>query len=200
MSRDLAVVEPARLGLGLEDQLLQDEQPGHVVALRRAPALDRGQRLRLEPGVVLHRLHGVVALGLDDGTDVHAGRADRHRELDGQLVTGRAAAVHGRLEPAPQLGAPGVGDDVERVAGVVLAALGDHAVALQAVEGRIDLADVERPGGTGARLELRTELGAVARAVLKEGEEPVADGHTQYVYRVCRGPATADEAEPVPPS
>lgn len=182
----LAVVQPARLGLGLEDQLFEDEQPGHVVPFPGPAALDGGERLGLEPGVVLHRLHGVPALRLDDIADVDARGAHGHGELDGQLVTGGAGAVHGLLEPGPEFGAAAVGDRVERVAGRVLAVLGDHAVAFEAAEGRVDLAHVERPGGAGAGLELRAELGAVPGAAFEEGEKPVADRHTQYVYRVCR--------------
>ena len=64
-------------------------------------------------------------------------------------------------------------------------------VALEALEGRVDLADVEGPHLAGARLELLAQLQAVLRAVAQErqqtragrslpGASEIASYHTQY--------------------
>ena len=95
----LAVVEPADLGLGAEDQRVEDQAPGQV-ARRRVGAV------ALEPGVVLERGHGRAALLLDDGADVDAGHGDGQRELDGELVARRRGPADRRGEPgrAPRRG------------------------------------------------------------------------------------------------
>ena len=74
----LAVVEPADLGLGLEDHRLEHEQPGGV-----------GHRVgaRLEPGQVLEAAQRGGPLHLHDPMDIHARRRERKRELDRELVS-----------------------------------------------------------------------------------------------------------------
>ncbi|BDZ38735.1 hypothetical protein GCM10025863_13490 [Microbacterium suwonense] len=56
-------------------------------------------------------------------------------------------------------------------------ALLDQAVALEALEGVVDLADVQRPGRAGAAVELGTKLVAVAGALVEDGEQTLTDGH-----------------------
>ena len=58
----------------------------------------------------------------------------------------------------------------------------DQAVALEALEGRVDLADVQRPDLAGAGLELLAELEAVLRSFAQQGQQGVADAH-----RGCSG-------------
>ena len=53
----------------------------------------------------------------------------------------------------------------------------DQPVALEALQRRVDLADVERPHLAGARLELLLELEAVLRALAQQREDGVADAH-----------------------
>ena len=60
------MVEPADLGLGAEDQVLEDERPGQV-----RPGARR--RSALEPGQVLQVPHGRPALHLDHGRHIDAG-------------------------------------------------------------------------------------------------------------------------------
>ncbi len=142
----LAVVEPPALRLGGEDELFQDEQPGDVVARVRSPVEGAGP----EAGVVLHRLERVAALRLDDGPDVDAGCAHGHGQLDGQLVPRGLGTVDGPGVPLAELRAAGLGDRVQLLLGVPAALGNDQPVALQAPERRVDLPDVQRPGGAGA--------------------------------------------------
>ena len=67
---------------------------------------------------------------------------------------GWSARLTGRGEPAGHLGAAGFGDPVDGVALVVGAGGLDEPVPLQPGQGRVDLPDVQRPGGAGAALEL----------------------------------------------
>ena len=77
---------------------------------------------------------------------------------------------------------------------------GDEAVALGAGQGRVDLPDVQRPGAAGALLEGGLELVAVRRTLVEEGQQPLPDRHTEYVYPVCPSlstspqPSTRDDA------
>ncbi len=172
--RDLAVVEPAHLGLGGEDHRFEDQQP-------RGVALLVGARLELRE--LLQRAQRGGALGLHDGWDVDAGRRDRERELDGQLVPRAPAALDGRGEPPRHLAPALVGDAVRRAAVTVGLADGlDQAVAFEPPERRVDLADVQRPGRAGGGVELRSQLVAVHRAPLQQGEKTVPNRHA---YRVC---------------
>ena len=108
---------------------------------------------------------------------VHAGQRDGERQLDGELVPRRIAPLHRRGEPALDLGLAGARNAVDHVAFAVAAVVADEAVAFQAVQGGVDLPDVQRPGGPGAVLEFDPELVAVTRLVVQQGEEAVADGH-----------------------
>ena len=54
---------------------------------------------------------------------------------------------------------------------------GDEPVALQALQGRIDLADVERPDFARTRLELALQPQPVLRLLPQEGEESMGDAH-----------------------
>ena len=53
----------------------------------------------------------------------------------------------------------------------------DEPVALEALERRVHLTDVERPHLAGARLELLLQLEPVLRALTEEGEDGVPDTH-----------------------
>ena len=54
----------------------------------------------------------------------------------------------------------------------------DEAVALEPLQGRVDLPDVERPHLAGAVLELLAELQPVLRSLAQQGQEGVADAHS----------------------
>jgi hypothetical protein len=53
----------------------------------------------------------------------------------------------------------------------------DESVALEALQRRVHLPDVERPHLAGARLELLLQLEAVLRAFAQQGEDCVANTH-----------------------
>jgi hypothetical protein len=163
------VVQPADLGLGAEDHRLQDEQPGEVALV----AVD------LEPRVLLERAQRRGALALDHVGDVDARRGDGERELDGEFVARAVGGADGRGEPAGEVAAARVRDRVRTLTGLVLGERLDQAVAFQARQRRIDLADVERPGGTGRVLERGAQLVAVGRAVLEQREQTVFDAHDE---------------------
>ena len=167
----LAVVEPADLGLEAEAHRLQHQRPRD---LTRSPLLEAGE--------VLHGGDGRGALALDDLADVDARHGHGQRELDGQLVAGPVGADDGVGEPAVELVAAGLGDGVAHAAlGVLLLRL-DQSVALEAGQRRVDLPDVERPGGAGGGVELVTQLVAVHRLPLEQGEQPVFDGHVLSMH------------------
>ena len=85
-------------------------------------------------------------------------------------------------EPRVELVAPGLGDGVADAALRVLLLRLDQSVALEAGQGRVDLPDVERPGGAGRGVELVTQLVAVHRLPLEQGEQPVFDGHVLSMH------------------
>ena len=53
----------------------------------------------------------------------------------------------------------------------------DEPVPLEALEGRVDLPDVERPDLARPRLELALQPQAVLRPLAQQGEEGVRDAH-----------------------
>ena len=186
MEPGLDVVEPTDLGLGGEDEVLEDEQPGEVVVDLTVVLRARGgvallaHHLLLEAGEVVQVLERRGALGLGDGLHVDAGDRHGEGELDRQLVARRGVAVDGRGPPGADLGAARVRESVGDTAltiGVTLPGGFDEAVTLEPVERRVDLPDVERPRAAGALLELDPQLGAIHRALREEGHEPLLDRH-----------------------
>ena len=154
----------------------------------------RGKRLALEPGEVVQVAQGGGALGLDDPLHVDVRGGDGQGQLDGQLVARGVGAVDGGAPPGAELGVPRRREAVGDAAlGIRLAGRLDEAVTHQPVEGRVDLPDVERPGATGARLELGAQLRAVLLALGEQGHQPRPDRHrgplllgTTYRYVVRR--------------
>ena len=170
----LDVVEPPGLGLSVENQPLEHQQPGRVVLV--AVDLQAGQRLQRE--------HRGRALRLHYRGDIDARRRHGERQLDGQLVAGGVVAAYGLVEPARDLGMPGRRDLVDHAALDVGVLRRHEAVALGAGQGRVDLPDVERPGAASALLEGSLELIAVGRPLVEQGKQPVTYSHTAYVYPV----------------
>ena len=185
----LAVVEPAHLRLGVEDERVEDQAPGQVSGVLRR----RGTAGALEAGVVLERGHRGAALALDDRADVDAGQGDGDRELDRELVARRLGARHRRGEPRRHLAPSRLGGAVdvravgsERFADTPVPGVPtpfhvnddlDQSVTLQARQGRVDLPDVERPGLPRPLLELRPELVAVHRPLLQDRQHRLPDRH-----------------------
>ena len=173
-------------------------RPGRCRSLGERRALGGPLRaaegLALEAGEVAQVPQRRGALGLHDPSDVDARGGDREGELDRQLVARGARAVDGGAPPGVELEAAGGGEAVGDAAlGVGVPGLLDEPVAHEAVEGRVDLPDVQRPGAAGAALELAAELGAVLLALREQGHEArphrhrvlplVRHVHTRYAVR-----------------
>ena len=115
----------------------------------------------------------------------------------------------GEVNHDDHLVAAGLGHGVHHVALAVGPLALDQPVALQTRQGRVDLPDVQRPGATGAVLELRPQLVAVARALLEQGQQSVAHRHRwlpsvirihgprDHGYGVCIRPGYTRYASPI---
>ena len=107
--------------------------------------------------------------------------SDREQHLEEELVPRRRARRRGPcVHQAPSSSRPDGGD------GVALLPVGlvahHQAVALQPVEGRVHLPDVERPGLARRRLEGGLQLVPVARPLVQQGQQALSHRHG---YRVC---------------
>ncbi len=93
-----------------------------------------------------------------------------------------------RAQPAGQLlGA--VGGDPEPLlrAGIGVVVGLDQAVALQPLQRRVHLPDVERPHLAGARLELLAQLQAVLRALAQQRQQRMPDAHDVTALDIMLG-------------
>ena len=120
-------------------------------------------------------------LGVDELGGTQRVGEGAHRDAQEELVAQADGADLDRTEPGVELGAPGVGEGVHLpVGGLVLRhQLGDHeAVALEAGERRVHLADVERPRAAQEGLEDGLELVAIAGLGAQEAEHDVAEHGT----------------------
>ena len=161
-------VEPEQLGVG-------DEQEAELVVAG----------VLLEPGVLLHQLGQLPAVDLQEGGDVDLREVEGDEHLDDELVPRRRRHVRGRAEPGLELLGPrrGQREDALRAGAVVVGV--DEPVALEPLQGRVDLPDVERPHLAGAVLELLAELQPVLRSLAEQGEEGVADAHGRSASAVA---------------
>jgi len=140
---------------------------------------DEGSRLAGAAArlIGMHTFDEVAAVHLEQLGDVHAGHPDGHQYLDHQFVARRRRHVRRRAQPRGQLARAGRGDR-EDVLRAVRAVRLDQAVALQALQGRVDLADVERPHLTGTGFEFLPQLQAVLGTLAEQGQQCVTDAHT----------------------
>ena len=104
---------------------------------------------------LLHQLHDVAAVHLDDVVHVDVRQARRHQHLDHEFVPGRFRQVRWRPQPSRELFLTEFGDAVVLLTLVFFDVVRmGQPVAFEPLERRVDLADVERPHLAGARLEL----------------------------------------------
>ena len=136
-------VEPTKLGLGEVDEAVEVDEPGQIGAVGGC----------FEARVILERPHGSVALAAQDVVQGHGMGGKGELDLHGHLVAGGDVAGDGCVEPALGLSPPCVGDPVAHAALVVGPFLGHGAIALEALEGGVDLADVDGPRRAGGGLE-----------------------------------------------
>src|SRR5690606_31480096 len=102
------------------------------------------------------------------------------RQLHRQLVALAPSRKDRRLQPFAGLGTTGVRDLVERLPVARTRHPPHAAVALEALEGRVDLADVERPGAVRPLLDLRMQPGAVGRRQLEDGQQALSKTHRWF--------------------
>ena len=116
----------------------------------------------LQPRPLLHELDEVAPVHLHHVLDVDARQLHGDEDLDDELVSGRGGEVGRGAQPLGQLHLALLGD-VEALLGTLVdRVLGlDEPVALEALEGRVHLPDVERPYLAGPGLELLAQLKAV---------------------------------------
>ena len=132
----------------------------------------------LDLGVALHDLDHVPAVHLQDLVDIRPGNLEGDEHLDHELVARGRHEVGWGAKPVGQLARAGGRDPVPLPRALALPVVGhDEPVALEALEGRVHLADVERPHLARLRLELILESQAVLRAFAQQGEEGVGDAH-----------------------
>ena len=130
----------------------------------------------LDPGVALHDLDHVPAVHLQDLVHVRPGDLQGDQHLDHQLVARRRDEVGRGAKPVGQLAVAGGGDPVPLPRSFAFPVVGlDEPVPLEALEGGVDLPDVERPDLARPGLELVLEPQAVLRPFAQEREESVWD-------------------------
>ena len=136
----------------------------------------RGRRLDL--GVALHDLDHVPAVHLQDLVDVGPGDLQRDQHLDHELVARGRHEVGRRAKPVGQLALAGGRDPVPLPRPLAFAVVGlDEPVPFEALEGRVDLPDVQRPDLARPRLELVLQPQAVLRPLAQQGKEGMGDAH-----------------------
>jgi hypothetical protein len=120
----------------------------------------------------------VAAVDLDELVHVDPGHGQRDQHLDDQLVTGWRPGVGRGAQPLGELSAAGRGDPEALLRAVALRVVGlDQPVALQALQGGVDLPHVERPDLAGPGLELLPKLQTVLRALAQQGQQRVPNAH-----------------------
>lgn len=175
------IADGAAAGRG-EGGVAQRSEVGPLPRLRR----DRGCR-GLEPGQVLESAQRRHTLGLHDVVDVHPGLVTAMASLIASSSRGRSARATGVPNQRRTSSVPSGLNPVDETALIVGAHPDDHAVALKAGQGGVDLSDVERPGGAGGGLELHAQLIAVPRSLGEQGQQAVTDRHT-YAAGIPRIP------------
>ena len=148
-----------------------------------ASATSSSRGLRLDPRVALHDLDRVPAVHLQDLVDVGAGDLQRDQHLDHELVARRRDEVGRRAQPAGELFGAGGGDPVALLRPLAVRVGLDEPVALEALQRRVDLPDVQRPDLARPRLELALQPQAVLRPLAEQGEERVGDAHERLGER-----------------
>ena len=121
-------------------------------------------------------------MDLQEGGDVDLREVEGDEHLDDELVPRRRRHVRRCAEPGLELLGPrrGQREGALRAGAVVVGV--DEAVALEPLQGRVDLPDVERPHLAGAVLELLAELQPVLRSLAEQGQEGVADAHRRSPF------------------
>ncbi len=167
-------VEPAHHGVEAKQLGIGDQRQLDIIV----------GGLGLDVRAVLHRLHEVAPVDLQHLVQVHAGQAQADQHLDDQLVAGRELGVRRRVQPTRQLPAAVRGDAVALPRPVAIRLVRfDEPIALEPLQRRVHLADVQRPHLPGADLELLTQPEAVLRTLAQQGQQGMGDAHEALTGR-----------------
>ena len=110
--------------------------------------------------------------------DIGPGDLQGNQHLDHELVARRRNEVRWGAKPVGQLVVASGRDPVPLLRSLAFPVVGlDESVPFEALEGRVDLPDVERPHLAGPRLELALQPQAVLRPLTQQGKEGMGDAH-----------------------
>jgi hypothetical protein len=109
----------------------------------------------------------VPTMHLQDLADVDPRDLQRNQHLDHELVARRRNELGRRAKPAGQLVGASRGDLVALARPLAVAVGRDEPVPLEALQSRVDLADIERPDVARPRPELVLQPQAVLRPSLR---------------------------------
>src|SRR5262249_47856922 len=164
-----AGVDPLEVRLGVQNRARQHQ--GKVRSpLATSPCLQLAEVVQL--------LQADTPLPIEDVTQA-AREKQLHVDVFPQLLGVFRRLAQPQIEGSPPL----VRDRVGELAAVATAALRlDQVVALEALEGGVDLADVHLPGSTQELLEPVLDLVSVERALREQPENPEPERHIRYAY------------------
>jgi hypothetical protein len=164
---DVGSVEPADNRLEPEQLGVRDQRQRDVVR----------RRVRLDAGIALHDLDRVPPVDLQDLVDVDLWDLQGDQHLDHELVPWWRHEFGRGAQPAVELLSAGRRDPVALLRTPAVRVGLDEPVALESLQRRVDLPDVQRPDLARPRLELVLQLQAVLGPVAEQGEEGVRDAH-----------------------
>src|SRR5262249_30870332 len=145
---------------------------------------------------LLHHLDDVPPMDLDDLMHVDARDSERHQHLDDQLVAWRQVEIRWGTQPTRQLRTAVRGDAESLLRPDIVGVIGLHEpVALESLQRRVDLSDVERPHLAGPCLELLAKLQAIFRTFGQEREYGMADAHRSLLDEYKSTPVEPQSAE-----
>lgn len=128
-------------------------------------------------GVALQQAHQCPALALEQPADVDLRCTEGQQRLDRQLIARRGVDDHGGVEPLLEMVTTRRGQAVGPAGAVADPVRLDEAVAVEALKGRVDLPDVDRPGVAGPIFEVGLQRVAVPCVLGEQRQQPVAHRH-----------------------
>src|SRR5262249_55564587 len=147
------LVDPLQVCLRMQKSA--PDQPGQVVAIFPASSL-------LQPIQIAHTLQIAAPLAGEQRTQVAVGEAAGEEELHIEVLAQLLRSGLGLDQPGVERGPTLVGEPISQLAPVAAGAHRTYQpVALQPLEGRVDLADVDLPASAEHGLEAGFQLVAM---------------------------------------
>src|SRR5699024_3021733 len=137
------VVEPAQFCLGSENMMVDDERPWQL-PFRVGPELRQ----------VSQHSHRLGTLHLDHRGHIDSGNGRRERDLDHQFIPLRRPPLHRLVPPLARRLPTALAETVQLDSFGTGSRGGDEPVPLESLQGRVHLADIERPSASCACFEL----------------------------------------------